>query len=149
MKKCQRCGSDRILSGGGKSSDCNGFQFRGREDDGYVPRDVGIGGGDYYEIELCLECGQMQGEWPQRDPSFSLIVHDEIWFYVGRYSTARRMLEEVYSDFGVWEHSSEPAGVTPDDADVIVKGEPEKVQEFKEWLQRSGLYGLQIEGRPV
>jgi hypothetical protein len=34
------------------------------EYDGYVPDDLGIGGGDYVEINLCLECGQVAGNWP-------------------------------------------------------------------------------------
>jgi len=32
--------------------------------EGYVPRDLGIGGGDYLEFDLCLECGKVEGEWP-------------------------------------------------------------------------------------
>jgi hypothetical protein len=32
--------------------------------DGYVPRALGIGGGDYIEFEVCLNCGQMQGKYP-------------------------------------------------------------------------------------
>ncbi len=32
--------------------------------DGYVPNDLGIGGGDYVEFRLCLNCGQMQGNYP-------------------------------------------------------------------------------------
>lgn len=35
---------------------------------GYVPRGLNIGGGDNIEIEVCLECGQLQGEWPVPDP---------------------------------------------------------------------------------
>lgn len=34
------------------------------EFDGYVPDDLGIGGGDYVEFDLCLDCGQVQGTWP-------------------------------------------------------------------------------------
>jgi hypothetical protein len=36
----------------------------GQEHDGYVPSDMGIGGGDYVEIDLCLNCGHVQGDWP-------------------------------------------------------------------------------------
>lgn len=39
-----------------------------RDYDGYVPTDVGIGGGDYIRFEYCLECGQIQGEFPVPDP---------------------------------------------------------------------------------
>lgn len=65
---CQRCGSDRVLSVGGKSSDCNSYQFGGVEREGYLPRVTGLCGGDYYELDACLECGQLQGVWPQPTP---------------------------------------------------------------------------------
>lgn len=65
---CQRCASDRVLSLGGKSSDLNNWSFRGHEGNGYVPYIPGVGGDDYYEIEVCLACGQLQGEWPQPMP---------------------------------------------------------------------------------
>jgi hypothetical protein len=32
--------------------------------DGYVPTDLNVGGGDYMEVRFCLECGQIQGEFP-------------------------------------------------------------------------------------
>lgn len=34
------------------------------EHDGYVPGDMGVGGGDYVSFSWCLECGQIQGTWP-------------------------------------------------------------------------------------
>jgi hypothetical protein len=34
------------------------------EHDGYVPDDLGVGGGDYVELDLCLNCGTVAGEWP-------------------------------------------------------------------------------------
>jgi hypothetical protein len=36
----------------------------GQEHDGYVPDDMGIGGGDYVDFNYCLDCGQIQGKWP-------------------------------------------------------------------------------------
>ncbi len=38
----------------------------GENDSGgdYVPRGMGIGGGDYVEFSWCLECGQIQGKFP-------------------------------------------------------------------------------------
>jgi hypothetical protein len=30
------------------------------EHHGYVPRDLGIGGGDYVKLSYCLDCGQIQ-----------------------------------------------------------------------------------------
>lgn len=62
--KCQRCNSDRIASVSAKCSDLCFWETAGIEKDGYVPGDVGIGGGDYVELSYCLECGQIQGTWP-------------------------------------------------------------------------------------
>lgn len=62
--KCQRCGSNRLASIDGKTSDCNSIDIEGKEFDGYVPDDIGIGGGDYIEMTWCLDCGQIQGKWP-------------------------------------------------------------------------------------
>jgi hypothetical protein len=65
---CIKCDSDRILSLSGKTSDCYNHQFKGREYDGYVPEDLGIGGGDYIEFAFCLECGQIQDTFPKDNP---------------------------------------------------------------------------------
>lgn len=62
---CQTCGSERILCVSSKSSDLNFVEYNGIEHDGYLPYDLGVGGGDYVEIEVCMECGQLQGEWPK------------------------------------------------------------------------------------
>lgn len=84
--KCQRCGSDRVLCGGGKSSDMNDFYVGDQAvwHDGstrtdkkpgvacYVPYNLNIGGGDYIEIAVCLDCGQMQGTWPVPDNALLL-----------------------------------------------------------------------------
>jgi hypothetical protein len=66
--ECQRCKSKRVISVNAKCSDLCVCSIAGHERDGYVPRDVvfGKGGfGDYVEFDLCLDCGQMQGEYPQ------------------------------------------------------------------------------------
>lgn len=68
---CQNCKNDRIMSINGKTSDLFSAYYKGHEKDGYVPHDMGIGGGDYIEIDYCLECGQIQGEWPIEDPDLS------------------------------------------------------------------------------
>jgi hypothetical protein len=59
----------RIANAGGKCSDlfCVSIQVDANnvvDHDGYVPMDLGIGGGDYMEISYCLDCGQIQGTWP-------------------------------------------------------------------------------------
>ena len=62
--KCQKCPSKRIASFSAKSSDLNHVRLGEKEHDGYVPRDMGIGGGDYVEFDWCLDCGQLQGKFP-------------------------------------------------------------------------------------
>jgi len=64
---CQRCKSDRILDINAKCSDCCYTVYKDMEQDGYVPTGVGIGGDDYVEFSLCLECGQLQGTFPIRE----------------------------------------------------------------------------------
>jgi len=65
---CQKCYNDRIFEVAGKSSDLNNFSFKGKEDDGYLPTVKGICGGDYFDMKICLECGQVQGSFPLPDP---------------------------------------------------------------------------------
>ena len=64
MSQCKRCQSDRVAQVMAKSSDLNCVRLKGEEMDGYLPADMGIGSGDYIEFDWCLECGQIQGEWP-------------------------------------------------------------------------------------
>jgi hypothetical protein len=64
------CQSGRIIEVGGKSSDCNNITYKGQEHNGYVLRSLNIGGGDYYEFSFCLQCGQIQDEFPVDDPEF-------------------------------------------------------------------------------
>jgi len=61
---CSSCGSERILSVNAKCSDLCFVAIDGHEKNDYVPDDLGIGGGDYVEFELCLNCGKVQGEFP-------------------------------------------------------------------------------------
>lgn len=61
---CCRCKSPRVASIGSKSSDLNVVSIGDAEKEGYVPRDMGIGGGDYIEFKWCLDCGQIQREFP-------------------------------------------------------------------------------------
>lgn len=61
---CQRCKSKRIHNVSAKCSDmCNG-DINGRGHEGYVPEDLGIGGGDYLKFSYCLDCGQLQNKFP-------------------------------------------------------------------------------------
>ena len=61
---CQRCGSSRVLSVFAKCSDMCVVSMNGHEKEGYVPRDLGIGGGDDVDFNLCLDCGQVEGVFP-------------------------------------------------------------------------------------
>lgn len=61
---CRNCKSNRVAEIGGKCSDRFHAYVNGRETSGYVPKDLGIGGGDYMEFNLCLDCGQVQGKFP-------------------------------------------------------------------------------------
>ena len=64
-KKCQRCNSERIMNIYGKTSDCFNAEYSGVKYDGYVLGDIGIGdGGDDIEFSYCLECGQIQDDFP-------------------------------------------------------------------------------------
>ena len=65
MANCKTCKSDRIASVSSKASDLHCVQIvGGNEHDGYLPSDMGIGGGDYVEFSWCLNCGQIQGKFP-------------------------------------------------------------------------------------
>lgn len=61
---CVSCKSARIASVMAKCSDLCAFNYLDIEHDGYVPEDVGIGGGDNVAFDYCLDCGRIQGEFP-------------------------------------------------------------------------------------
>lgn len=75
--KCHRCSSERILEFTAKCSDCSGSSIGDFQKEGYVPRDLGIGGGDYVEFNLCLDCGQMQGEFPREKSEMETVDEEE------------------------------------------------------------------------
>jgi hypothetical protein len=39
-------------------------EYKGMERHDYVPDFIGLGGGDYIELDYCLDCGQIQGDFP-------------------------------------------------------------------------------------
>ena len=63
------CGSERLIEVGGKCSDLfYAYQPNiDKEYDGYVPRGIGIGGGDDIQFTYCLDCGQIQNWKPAKD----------------------------------------------------------------------------------
>ena len=69
---CQRCDSDRILEIMSKQVDAFSGSFKGREiERDYAPDVANVCGGDYTDPKVCLECGQVQGEFPVKDPDES------------------------------------------------------------------------------
>lgn len=67
--ECQTCHSERLI---GISAKCDDRFIADAGDagqyEGYVPRDLGIGGGDYIAFTYCSLCGQIQGTWPLSGP---------------------------------------------------------------------------------
>jgi hypothetical protein len=68
MQRCQKCNSGRIMNIDAKTSDmCTVYASNNRPGElepDYVPDDIGLGGGDYLSLSYCLECGQIQGNFP-------------------------------------------------------------------------------------
>lgn len=62
--KCRKCESERLAEVKGKCSNNCLVKFAGFETEGSIPEDLGIGGGEYLRFDICLNCGQMQGEFP-------------------------------------------------------------------------------------
>ena len=60
---CQKCSSPRLVKISAKCADRFYAETSEKEYDGYVPYDLGIGGGDYVTFSYCLRCGQIQGTW--------------------------------------------------------------------------------------
>ena len=62
---CQKCNSARIVHVHSSPDDRNNVKIEGGKwEEGYLPYDIGINGGSNLEISYCLECGQIQGEFP-------------------------------------------------------------------------------------
>ena len=66
--KCSGCDSGRVMEISGKVSDRCIVGFKGAERDGYPPTVDDICGGDDINVDICLECGLVQGEFPKPDP---------------------------------------------------------------------------------
>jgi hypothetical protein len=61
---CQRCASERLATVQSHASDMHSVQIGDSENTGYLPYDLGIGGGDDLHMTYCLQCGQIQGGFP-------------------------------------------------------------------------------------
>lgn len=65
---CQKCKSDRIAQFSAKCSDMFSSQYKGKDYDGYVNLPTKLNDcGDYLEMDLCLQCGQVQGKFPMKN----------------------------------------------------------------------------------
>ncbi len=65
---CHRCNNNQILRFGAKCSDLFDATYQAAtgpiDYSGYVPYNLNIGGGDYIELAICMNCGQTQGTFP-------------------------------------------------------------------------------------
>lgn len=62
---CQQCKSERVGEVFGKCGDLTAFGIGATDVHSInVPYDWGIGGGDYINFHFCLDCGQIQGQFP-------------------------------------------------------------------------------------
>jgi hypothetical protein len=63
---CQRCNSERVAEISGKCSDLCTTRVGGHTREGYAPTDMGLKDayGDYVEFAWCLDCGQIQADFP-------------------------------------------------------------------------------------
>ena len=74
-----KCGSDRIMSVCGKTSDMCFCSYDGTESDSYVPKGIVIGEGgygDYLEFDFCLDCGRIQGKFPISDTKVKKAIEE-------------------------------------------------------------------------
>ena len=73
------CKEPRILSVSAKCNDMfTATDFSDKSDyDGYVPRNIGIGGGDYISFRYCLSCGTIQSNEFPIDENFKLNAEEE------------------------------------------------------------------------
>lgn len=58
----ESCSHERTFSLGGKCSDRAYWTWpSGESGDGYVPQGLGLGGGDYIDVEVCIDCAKVIG----------------------------------------------------------------------------------------
>lgn len=80
MTYCQNCGSYRIASVSSKCTNSCFYKYEETETNGYVPPEMGIGGGDYIEFDYCIECGQIQDNcFPIKSEAAREALEDTEW----------------------------------------------------------------------
>ena len=64
LAKCGKCGA-KTFGVVAKCNDMCAIQMPGGEEyNGYVPGGMGIGCGDYIELNVCPQCAWLVGFWP-------------------------------------------------------------------------------------
>ncbi len=59
------CGKPELIVVNAKCSDMCHIRYPDlTEEQGYVPRNINIGGGDYIEFSYCINCGKIRGKFP-------------------------------------------------------------------------------------
>lgn len=78
---CQKCNSTRIASIDAKCNDMCSIFIEGDAhsitEAEYVPEGLHIGGGDYIDFDYCLDCGQIQGNFPITEEAIEEIRNGE------------------------------------------------------------------------
>jgi hypothetical protein len=62
-----KCGNDKLIQVSGKVSDLCCASYDGVSTEGYAPRGIGVGGGDYLEFKYCPKCMTIQAPPPSED----------------------------------------------------------------------------------
>ncbi len=74
---CQQCKSSRVATISAKCSDLFNLTIGEADYNDYVPKGLGIGGGDYVQFAYCLSCGQIQGKFPAKPHKIESEFADE------------------------------------------------------------------------
>lgn len=61
---CDSCNSNRMVIVSGKVSDMCYVEYMDAIHQGDVPSGLNIGSGDYIELNICMNCGKVQGQYP-------------------------------------------------------------------------------------
>lgn len=77
MSRTCLCGSMRFMSVSAKCSDLCTVNLDGKDHDGYVPDGLNIGGADYVQFNVCVQCGRIMGNWPLPPMALDLNNDDE------------------------------------------------------------------------
>ena len=99
--KCPKCFSERIANVGAKCSDMFNAGFGDTSYQGYVLSDMGIGGGDYLELDYCMDCGQILGTFPLPTCELEKDLSDEqvVDFFNDHFIEGQRIETDYHRQF--------------------------------------------------